>query len=228
MNHEVEITTCRELLGLYKPERAQVRTISTLPIDFHRYEELQRAGWKLIRSLSDRASRQAGCEPEESFEPFIFGWIALNGWASCVTGVEKGDTPYLGAMMLDPELNRRFSALREQPEFQERLKRLDSFWPILRPLPQSRITNAVIDRQELVRQELDRVSKDSRFRPECAARHYLAGEEIPMDWPHTLSAIYQVRCNLFHGSKSLHSDIDTRIVLSSFSVLVHVLPMLDV
>ena len=124
MNQEVEITTCRELVGLFKPEQAQVRTIPVLPVDVHQYDELQRAGWKLIQSLSDRASRQADCDPEESFEPFIFGWIAVNGWASCVTGVEKGDTPYLKAMMLDQELNRRFNALREQPEIQGVLETL--------------------------------------------------------------------------------------------------------
>jgi hypothetical protein len=186
MNRDVEITTCRELVGLYKPDQAQITTIPALPVDFQQYEQLQRAGWKVIRSLSDRATREADCTPGESFEPFIFGWIALNGWASCVTGADMGDKPYLTAMMLDSELNRRFNLLRDEAEFQARLKQFHNYWPILRPLPQRRVPAAVTDRQELIRRELSNVTKDSRFRPECAARHFQHGEEIPMDWPHTL------------------------------------------
>jgi len=35
---------------------------------------------------------------------------------------------------------------------------------------------------------------------------------VPIDWPHTLSAIYQVRCNLFHGYKGVYSENDISIV----------------
>jgi hypothetical protein len=40
--------------------------------------------------------------------------------------------------------------------------------------------------------------------------------------------MYQVRCNLFHGSKSIESDTDIRIVHSSFLVLVGCLRMLGI
>jgi len=44
-----------------------------------------------------------------------------------------------------------------------------------------------------------------------------------LDWAHTLKAIYRVRCNLFHGEKAIHSEIDQKIVLSAFRVLIHML-----
>ena len=102
---------------MYKPEQVGVKTIQAFPIDFSQYDELQRAGWKLIRSFSDRARAKADCKPWDSFEPFIFGWIALNSWASCVTGSE-GDKEQLNALMLDRELNARFGSLRQETEFQ--------------------------------------------------------------------------------------------------------------
>jgi len=36
-------------------------------------------------------------------------------------------------------------------------------------------------------------------------------------------ALYQVRCNLFHGEKSAHSEMDSQIVYSALQVLVRFL-----
>jgi hypothetical protein len=62
--------------------------------------------------------------------------------------------------------------------------------------------------------------------PACTFLHRDRGEEVPLDWPHTLSAIYQVRCNLFHGYKGVYSENDVLIVSKAFRVLARVLPML--
>jgi hypothetical protein len=47
---------------------------------------------------------------------------------------------------------------------------------------------------------------------------------IPADWSHLLQAMYQVRCNLFHGEKSVVSDIDHQVVRWSVGIL---LPFLE-
>jgi hypothetical protein len=60
-----------------------------------------------------------------------------------------------------------------------------------------------------------------RFEPPCWKRHRDAGEPVPLDWPHTLTALYRVRCNLFHGEKAAHSEIDQRVVSSAFRTLLH-------
>ena len=44
-----------------------------------------RTGRRLIRAWFERAIEQRNCDAEESSEPFVFAFIALNGWASCVT-----------------------------------------------------------------------------------------------------------------------------------------------
>lgn len=61
----------------------------------------------------------------------------------------------------------------------------------------------------------------NRFEPECWKRHRDSGELVPIDWPHTLAALYRVRCNLFHGEKAAHSEMDRRVVSSALCVLVH-------
>jgi hypothetical protein len=40
----------------------------------------------------------------------------------------------------------------------------------------------------------------------------------PADWRHTISAIYMVRCNLFHGGKN-EEQIDTRFIEPAFRLL---------
>jgi hypothetical protein len=61
------------------------------------------------------------------------------------------------------------------------------------------------------------------YQPRCWKRHEEEGEPVPLDWPHTLEALYRVRCNLFHGEKGLDSEMDARVVSSAFRVLVHFL-----
>ena len=37
-------------------------------------------------------------------------------------------------------------------------------------------------------------------------------QHVPLDWAHTLHAIYMVRCSLFHGGKSFRSGGDATFV----------------
>ena len=60
----------------------------------------------------------------------------------------------------------------------------------------------------------------TKFEPQCWQTHNASGEEAPLDWAHTLAALYRVRCNLFHGEKSAHSEMDQRVVHAALKVLV--------
>jgi hypothetical protein len=51
----------------------------------------------------------------------------------------------------------------------------------------------------------------------------LNADEKPLDWPHTLAALYRIRCNLFHGEKAVNSEMDNLIVSIDFRVLLHFL-----
>jgi hypothetical protein len=84
------------------------------------------------------------------------------------------------------------------------------------------------DRREVVGSYLSHPNADAlRFEPQCWRRHRDAGERAPLDWPHTLAALYRVRCNLFHGEKARHSEMDQRIVASGFRVLIQFLDNTD-
>jgi hypothetical protein len=75
------------------------------------------------------------------------------------------------------------------------------------------------DRETIVNSYLS--SGARRFEPPCWKRHRDAGEPVPLDWTHTLTALYRVRCNLFHGEKAAHSEIDQRVVSCAFRTLLH-------
>jgi hypothetical protein len=76
-------------------------------VDCSRFDLMLPEGQTFINRWAQRAIDRAGCRDNQSFEPFIFGWIALNGWASCVTGSES-DQAIVNSLMLDPDLNLRF------------------------------------------------------------------------------------------------------------------------
>jgi len=52
----------------------------------HRFQELHQEGRKLIQSWAERAAAQFDCAERDSFEPFIFGWIALNAGLAASRG----------------------------------------------------------------------------------------------------------------------------------------------
>jgi hypothetical protein len=56
--------------------------------------------------------------------------------------------------------------------------------------------------------------------PDCHIRHI--GESIVPDWAHVLEALYRVRCNLFHGTKSVDGAADREVVDAASAVLVPV------
>lgn len=217
--------TCPELLS----KDARKRTENGLPpvgaVRHHRYAELHYEGRKLIRNWAQRSSEKLGCEDTESFEPFIFGWIAVNGWASCVTG-EETDRKYLDVLMADDDLGRRFDELRANADFTESVQQFHRLWPIFRSQDVGYVPSRGHTREEMVDEYMRRTPLP-RHRPDCWIRHRTAKHEIPIDWPHTLAAIYQVRCNLFHGYKGVHSENDVAIVSRAFNVLVRMLPMLQ-
>ncbi len=205
---------CRELLN---PRYAGVS------VDFERYRMLPPEGRELIsdwfaRSWEIREGRGKVC-----FEAFFFAWIAVNGWAACVTACDDA-SGYLDALKRDPPLCRDFTefAADEGSPLADAVKQFAAFWPIFKDqsLRRSGMGRRPGEtREEMVSRYLER--SDVRFAPQCARRHREAGEKIPVDWPHTLAALYQVRCNFFHGEKALSSEMDQQIVSCAYKTLLY-------
>src|SRR5262245_57209145 len=178
--------------------------------DFGRYDVLHPEGRRLISGWFERAWQARECKDEDSFEPFIFTWFAVNGWAACVTGVDQ-DQKYLKALMSDQTMCQDFARLFSDSGAPFRSYAADFawLWPIfeVKDLRQRRINGIQSGgRDTIVRSYL--AEGAGKYQPQCWKRHRDAGEQVPLDWPHTLAAIYRVRCNLFHGEKAAHSEMD--------------------
>jgi len=195
-------------------------------VDFERYEMLPPEGRRLISDWFARSWEMREYQGNACCEAFFFAWIAVNGWAECVTECDRDTGPrgYVDALECDSTLCQdfaKFVADRESP-FACAVKQFAEFWPIfkdqsLRRSGVSRLPGK--SREEMVSRYLEQ--GNVLFAPQCAKRHREAGEKIPIDWPHTLAALYQVRCNFFLGEKALSSEMDQQIVSCAYKTLLY-------
>lgn len=193
------------------------------PLALMKHERLHPDGYRLITSWFGRAYEQRN-DDEAVFEAFIFAWMSVNAWAACVTGRDDDrDSEYMWRLQRDRGLQQRFAdLLRANPTFLADVTAFRDLLPIFRAQSirhkDVRFPAELSDRSAVIRHYLNAGITD--FKPECVEWHRNQGEEVPLDWPHTLAAIYRVRCNLFHGEKSMHSEMDTRIVRAAFKALI--------
>ncbi len=191
----------------------------TPSVDFDRFRRLHSEGKQLVRGWFERAYSAKENE-DECFEAFIFAWFAVNGWAACVTEIDR-DMEYIKALQRTDELNAEFHKLLEHDAaFRDAATTFQTFWPIFKAqsLRRAGLYAPSDIRIEVVEHYL--AQGITEFEPECWQSHREAGEPVPLDWPHTLAAIYRVRCNLFHGEKSAHSEMDRAIVRSAYLTLI--------
>ena len=194
------------------------------PVDFNEYRLLHREGKFLIRSWFERAWQAR--KSENVFEPFIFAWFAFNGWGTCVTNTDT-DADMIDSLIADRRMNDDFNDLVNTPEstVSTNAKILLSFLPIF-DVKELKKLNLLYGNQGKSRREIiDNYLTGGaiKFEPRCRNNHLSIGENIPLDWAHILRAIYKVRCNLFHGQKSAHSEMDKQIVSAAFQTLTYFL-----
>ena len=114
--------------------------------------------------------------------------------------------------------------LRESTDLRTIAEKFRSYWPVFKAQELKRLGALTYwheNRQRTIAHDLGSGARS--FAPACFQRHTESGEEIPLDWPHVLAAIYLVCCNLFHGDKAPHSEIDRVLVHSSFQILIQFL-----
>lgn len=191
-------------------------------VDFSQYRSyLHHGGQKIITEWFQRASEMKESRGSTCFEAFFDTWVAFNGWAVCITNEDR-DSLYIKALVHEPRLCQDFAHFTNAHASPLALAsaQFASFWPIF-------------DVRKLRSPEMHERPRDSRedtityylehnitsFAPRCAKRHRDNGEPIPIDWPHVLVALYQVRCNFFHGGKMISSEEDQLIVASAYKTL---------
>ncbi len=188
-------------------------------LQLNRFEYLNAESKQLVCGWFERAYAAKNDE-SECFEAFIFSWFAVNGWAACVTGIDR-DSEYVRALQRSDELAARFlDLLNRDSVFRDAAVKFQSFWPIFRAqsLRRAGYRADSNSRAAVVQHYLERGIGE--YEPDCWKAHKDAGENVPLDWAHTLAAIYRVRCNLFHGEKSAHSEMDQEIVRSAYLTLI--------
>lgn len=190
-------------------------------VNLSRFRDLHPDGRRLINSWFNRSLQMLDCSPQDSFEPFIFLWIAFNGWASCVTGKDR-DSEWIQALSKDETLRADFlRALRLDNSLDELSRKFSEMWPIFKA-QQIRRARAQTDNPNMTRQAIIQHYLENgidQYAPRCWIEDRDNLEQPLVDWPHTLAALYRVRNNLFHGEKSTHSEMDQQIVHVSFRVL---------
>ncbi len=183
---------------------------------------------QLICGWLEKAIEKQDAAPEDSFEPFIYAWLSFNGWAACITNEDR-DSCYMQKLIADARHQEQFLAmLKDDQVFIESASAFASMWPIfsVKKLRDQNInTPASVDRASVVQHYLDKEA--SYFEPQCWQKHHDCKKPCPCDWPHTIAAIYRVRCNLFHGEKAAYSPVDQNIVQAAFRVLVRFMQKAD-
>jgi hypothetical protein len=188
-------------------------------LDAGRYRALHPDGRALIQGWLTRA-REGAAANTDAFEPFVYLWIAFNGWAACVTG-KDADHEWRRALIADPSLTGAFErAVAEATPAGAAARRFAQLWPIFKvaELRQRNIDYWPSEHDNQSRAEKTRTYVDAgarQFEPRCFLEH----DHVPLDWPHTLVALYRVRNNLFHGEKSRSSENDQRVVEATFTTL---------
>lgn len=209
--------TCDQLFG---------RGTNRRPIDRDRFDRLV-SGREIVRSWLRRAWRQRNASPTDCFEPFIFTWIAFNGWGESVTG-EESDRGWLRQVSSDIELVRAFAAqVSAGAEVGRAVADFQRHWPI--PKAQDLRARQFSVPYSTPWQETASLYTEHTVahEPGCAAFHADLDEEIPNDWRHFLAALYRVRCNLFHGEKDPYYIPDQEVVHAGMLALLHFLVATD-
>ncbi len=206
-----------------KPQDSVINRNTQLPP----YLKKLLTGW-LVRA--DVNSKQSSCE--NYFQPFIYLWIAFNSYLLNVAEEDIGDQErdLIYAIAHDSEMNNKFTALYyNKTDFREIVDEFSSLWPIFRVKD---LVREGIDgwrqystdesrefyRNRIFQHNKNKVKKDRiLFEPRCFMEH--SCEKPPSDWTHTLLAIYQIRCNLFHGGKSFLTSRDKEFVRYAYVIL---------
>jgi hypothetical protein len=128
------------------------------------------------------------------------------------------------ALKEDQSLNELFTdrTKNKRDQLAEFTAQFQTLWPIFKVQELRRIgvrQQNSGERSQIVMEYMANGAES--YEPKDAVSPNAIGRQIPLTWHHTLSAIYRVRCNLFHGEKNVTSEMDQRVVGSAFRVLVH-------
>lgn len=186
-------------------------------MDQQRFENLDvRAKENAVRFYTSGVAR-FNQSPMDGFDDL---WRSFNNWFSCVTDADR-DSAQLRELAADRGMQQLFDDLWNNDNlFREQLLEFSDEWPIY-------------DSSSILEQYGPGFA--SKFSTRAELLIAIEGDpglkKSPRNWvpgsnptqSQTLWAIYQVRCNRFHGRKSAHVEDDVRLVQLAFSVLIRLI-----
>lgn len=176
-----------------------------------------------------RRSRRA-LRDEEYFEALIYSWISFNAWVGRVVVDRKKsnrDRFLVASAARDELLSTRFRhLLRANGRTAGAAHQFHRRWPMFKArwLSDHELdswgSRGYESRAAFRIRCLRQQPRKSDFAPSCFLHHQPSGTSlaaydpvhVPLDWAHTLHAIYMVRCSLFHGGKSFRYGGDAEFV----------------
>jgi len=163
------------------------------------------------------------------YSDMICLWIAFNAWASYVIkDPDESQHDYLlvDAAGRDGCLNKRFEdLLHDERKFKCTAERFRSLWSVFKTtklcvlgLPLWGPESSRDDYRAKCLGEDGLTERD--YAPGCFKIHQkcpgnparYSPNSVPLDWAHTLAAIYKVRCSLFHGKKDPKNILHDKFV----------------
>ena len=170
----------------------------------------------------EHASRDV--EENDHLSALVHLWIPFNAWAAAVVRDRKAadqDWRLIQAVMFDRKMSSRFQELLSgEASFRDKVKQFGDLWPVfkVRALQEVGLGSwlGCQSRDEYRKVCLDKLTDPKDYQPRCFKNH--PGAAPPIDWPHTLAPIYQVRCNLFHGGKAFEEE-DYRFCQYAYEIL---------
>jgi hypothetical protein len=197
---------------------------------------------KLVRSLQKpeftdfiRPWLERARNEPDPFTALIHLWVAFNAWMAEVIDQPKlmeRDLALINAAARDARLNAQFDVMLERDQgFRGVAEEFRSLWPVfnVRRLDQLGIGPwwKGVSRGEYRESCFDGGAGENHYKPGCFAEHQATiansadndANLVPLDWPHALLAIYQVRCNLFHGGKTFRMESDLHFARMAFHIL---------
>lgn len=178
-------------------------------VSFSQFQQLHPEARRLTLDLFE------GSDSEDPFYGFALLWMSFNGWMSAVAGPAP-DAHMISDLAANPRLMTAFNELASgSVRFRDTVDEFASWWPIFdsqtaRKYLRRRLYE-VHDREDFY--QLAFPDERIRRRP----REWAPGN-APR-WGDLLQAIYQVRCNLFHGTKSPVNWGDSALVRMSHQTL---------
>lgn len=208
-------------------------------------DRVERQQFKYSFGTWARELAQHGADLEilEPMNSLVSLWIPFNSWlAQTIADSEKSeiDSALVNAAGRDHALSGRFNQLLQvDQDFRERAERFRSYWPIFRVrwLIENGISawgyqrdnqGRVMERDAYRTLCFSKNPKPNNYRPHCYLQHQDAKSftppggdptKVPLNWAHTINAIYQVRCSLFHGGKSFVNSRDLELTKLAYQIL---------